>query len=93
MMRVELVYFTGCPNVAPVRELLRRCLTQLGLHNEIVDVKTDAPTVPETYRVFGSPTVLIDGVDVLGKPAGCADACRLQLPTENELLAALRVRK
>jgi hypothetical protein len=92
-MRVELVYFTGCPNVAPVREVLRRCLTQLGLHNEIVDVNTDAPTVTETYRVFGSPTVLIDGVDVLGKPAGCADACRLQLPTENELLSALRVRK
>ena len=88
-MRVELVYFTGCQNVEPMRRLIRRCLEQLGLLCEIVEVDTNAPTVPDVYRQMGSPTVLVDGTDVLCGHAGGAQSCRLQLPTETELIAAL----
>jgi len=91
-VRVELVYFTGCPNVAPMRELLRRCLGQLGLPDEILEINTDTATAPDSYRLWGSPTVLLDGADVLGNHVGGAESCRLQLPTEAELLSALRGR-
>ena len=89
-MRVELVYFTGCPNVPATRELLRRCLGQLGVRDEIIEINTDTATVPDTYRRLGSPTVLIDGADVLGNHIASAESCRLHLPTEAELLSALR---
>src|SRR5258707_7665812 len=88
-VRVELVYFTGCPNVAPMRQLLHRCLEQLGLRCEIIEVDTDTPTASDAYRRMGSPTVLVDGKDVLGGDLGGAESCRLQLPTEAELMVAL----
>lgn len=88
-MRVELVYFTGCPNVAPMRDLLRRCLGRLGLVDEVIEINTDTATVPERYRQLGSPTVLVDCVDVLGNHVGGGESCRLQLPTEAQLMAAL----
>ena len=88
-MRVELVYFSGCPNVTPLRQLLRRCLERCGLEPAIIEVNTDEPSTPEGYRRFGSPTVLFDGVDVVAGPLGGAESCRLQLPTEAELMAAI----
>jgi hypothetical protein len=89
-VRVELVYFTGCPNVEPMRELLAECLVRLGGHSEIVEINTDTAASADRYRRFASPTVLVDGVDVLGGAAVGAVSCRLRLPTEQELLSALR---
>jgi hypothetical protein len=89
-MRVELVYFGGCPNVAPMRELLCRCLAECGVSQSIVDVNTDDPATPAHYRRFASPTVLVDEVDVLAGTMSDAAACRLELPNESELIAAIR---
>ena len=89
-MRVELVYFTGCPNFAPMRELLHRCLERCGFDRAVVEVNTDDPTTPATYRRFASPTVLVDGVDVLAGTLSDAAACRLDLPSETDLIAAIR---
>jgi hypothetical protein len=88
-VRVELVYFTGCPNVPELRRLLDRCLQQCGLAPELVEVNTDEPSAPAGYRQLGSPTVLIDGVDILDGAVGSAESCRLQLPSEAELTAAI----
>lgn len=89
-MRVELVYFTGCPNVARARELVRRCLEQCGFGWAMVEMNTDDPSTPATYRRFASPTVLVDGVDVSAATSNDAPACRLDLPSETDLIAAIR---
>jgi hypothetical protein len=89
-MRVELVYFTGCPNVPSMRQLLRRCLEACGLDPEIVEVNTQDPTTLASYRRFSSPTVLVEGVDVLAGTTSDAEACRLEMPSEAELIAAIR---
>ena len=60
-MRVELVYFAGCPNVDGVRRRLRSCMERCSIDAEIVEIDTNAPGAPDRYRRFGSPTVLIDG--------------------------------
>jgi hypothetical protein len=83
------VYLTGCPNVVPMRELLKRCLVRLGLDPSIIEVETGAMRTGDRYRRLPSPTVLVDGVDVLGEDVGAAASCRLRLPTEQELLSAL----
>ena len=89
-MRVEIVYFTGCPNVAAMRELVRRCLMRCGFDQAIDEVNTDEPTTPAEYRRFASPTVLVDGVDILAGALSDAAACRLGMPSEAELIAAIR---
>lgn len=79
-MRVELHYFRGCPHANAARTLLERCIGQLGLTVPILELEGDHP----------SPSILVDGRDVMGEPASRGRSCRLDLPTERELLAALR---
>ena len=80
-MRIELLTATGCPNAAPARALVADCLRSVGMEVQIVE---------RTGR-YASPTVLVNGVDVMRPhadvPAG--DACRLDLPTRDRVLAAL----
>ena len=39
---------------------------------------------------YPSPTLLIDGIDVTGRDPGTEPCCRLDLPTEEDILMALR---
>jgi hypothetical protein len=78
-MKIELLSVPDCPNVGPVRDLLRSCLDRLGTHAEVVERVGDFP----------SPTLLINGVDVMGMCVSGGRACRLDLPTEDRVLTAL----
>lgn len=80
-MRVELLLAPGCPHADAARGVVTGCLAQLGV---------TAP-VNETVGRYPSPTVLVDGEDVMGRSAGTdTDACRLDLPTSERVLAAMR---
>ncbi|MGY0232010.1 hypothetical protein [Longispora urticae] len=69
-MKVELRSVPGCPNLPAARDTLRVCLAELD------------PPVPFTELVgdYPSPSVLVDGTDVMGT-TGSGAACRLDLPT------------
>ncbi len=75
-LRVELVYFTGCPHVAAAREAIREAMTATGLAAEWQEWNRDDSATPEALRGYGSPTVLVDGRDVAPAPAN-ADCCRV----------------
>jgi hypothetical protein len=81
-MRIELLSAPGCPNAPAAKETINDCLTALGIDVAIID------------RVgrYPSPTVLVDGVDVMCPQAGApiGDTCRLDLPTSQCVLDALR---
>lgn len=81
-MRIELLSAPDCPHAAPARQVITDCLTSLGLDVAIIDRVGHYP----------SPTVLVNGVDVMRPqaPAAIGDACRLDLPTPRRVLAALR---
>lgn len=83
-MRIELLTAPACPNAERARAVLAECLDTLGF-----DVAID-----HQVGHYPSPTVLINGIDVMrpesGPPTG--DACRLDLPTHQRVLAALRGR-
>ena len=76
---VELRSVPNCPNLDRVRTALYASLSELGL----------PPVVIERVGEFPSPSVLVDGVDVMGAREAPA-ACRLDLPTVDDLKAALR---
>ncbi len=63
-MRVELLYWDGCPSVSEVRELLTAALAAGGITEPIVEreIVTHDDAVAERFP--GSPTILIDGVEI-----------------------------
>jgi hypothetical protein len=79
-MRIELLHVPGCANVDRARQLLRTTLGELGLEVQIEELEGEYP----------SPTILIDGVDVMGRPEAEGASCRLDLPTRERLLVALQ---
>ena len=79
-MKLELLYFHGCPNADRARALLAQCLTQLGLSALLVEREGDFP----------SPSIQVNGIDVMGPPPVSGRFCRLDVPTEERVLAVLR---
>jgi hypothetical protein len=79
-LRVELHYFRGCPHADAARALLRRCIDQLGLEVPVLELEGDHP----------SPSILVDGRDVMGEPPTRGRSCRLDVPSESRLLSVLR---
>jgi hypothetical protein len=76
-MLVELLYFPGCPHVETARKALHDVLLELTEHpDEVLEVDVTARDTPGHLRGWGSPTILIDGVDIEGaSPSG--SSCRV----------------
>ena len=79
-MRVELLWWEGCPSHPAALEQLREVLREEGADPDSVvlrEVRTDEQAREE--RFFGSPTIRIDGEDVVppgeGEPMGLT--CRV----------------
>src|SRR5271165_1042749 len=64
-MRVELLYWAGCPSFPRALSDLRAALVEAGLDPDCVIVReVESETSAAAERFVGSPTVRIDGVDV-----------------------------
>lgn len=63
-MKVELLYFDGCPSYLTAQERLRTILSEQGLDASIAMVKVDSDTEARRLRFPGSPTVRVDGRDL-----------------------------
>jgi hypothetical protein len=63
-VKIEVLYFDGCPNHGTLLPHLRELLEQAGVSDaiELVDVADSAAA--ERQRFLGSPTLRIDGLDV-----------------------------
>jgi hypothetical protein len=64
-MRVELLWWEGCPSYPETLEDLKRVLREEGVdaNVDLVEVETDEQARSERFP--GSPTVRIDGEDAL----------------------------
>jgi hypothetical protein len=82
-MRVELFHFEGCPLAPAAYRLVLQCLTALGIPDPVLVRVGD----------WASPTVLVDGIDVMRPAAELSTArvCRIDVPTRERVLAALTV--
>ena len=98
-MRVQLLYFDGCPNWQQAEQRLREAVERVETDVELSHVQVATPEDAERLRFRGSPTVLVDGID----PFADADApvglsCRIfrtpeglqGAPTVDQLVEALR---
>ena len=79
-MRVELLWWDGCPSIDRALEELKAALTAEGLESERVElVEVESDEQAERERFPGSPTIRIDGEDVLppGEGAPLTLTCRV----------------
>lgn len=63
-MRVEILYFEGCPNHASTVELVRQSIDECGVSAQLEEVEVRDDAHAQRLRFLGSPTVRVDGVDV-----------------------------
>lgn len=77
MARVVLLWDHDCPHVGLAQSNLAAALDQAGLQTGWQEFCLSDPSIPEIYRGFGSPTVLIDDADVAGSGPAGAPSCRL----------------
>jgi len=63
-MIVDVLYFDGCPNHEPARNLVENVLSEHGIAAEIRDVEVTGAADAQDKRFLGSPTVRVDGIDV-----------------------------
>ena len=101
-MRVEILYFDGCPNWVAAADRVRAAAAKIGrtdLDIGLWRIGSDAEAAASPFA--GSPTILIDGTDAFdGAPQVDQLACRLYrtkagaagLPTVDQLADVLRAK-
>ncbi|TAK56562.1 MAG: hypothetical protein EPO22_13555, partial [Dehalococcoidia bacterium] len=62
-MKIELLWFDGCPNHEHARALLEDVLRELGVRQSIETIRVDDAASAEAAHFPGSPTIRVDGVD------------------------------
>lgn len=95
-MKIEVLYFEGCPNHAPAVDRLKTVLRQAGLTTAVSEIEVIDDSAAKTLNFFGSPTIRVNGLDIEPDSRGTTDtgfACRRYadgLPSEEMIRTALR---
>ncbi len=73
-LTVELLWWEGCPSTERALTELREALDELGLPGDVAmrEIRTDAEA--EAAAFTGSPTILIDGVELMAALGKGGDA-------------------
>ncbi len=62
--KVEVVHIEGCQGAAAAVEAVKSVAQEIGIEIELRDVVVRTRAEAERHRHVGSPTVLVNGVDV-----------------------------
>lgn len=85
-MKVELVFEKTCPNVDAAREQIRKAFAQVNREPLWQEWEVSDSRAPTYVRVYGSPTILVNGIDVSGlAPGDCGDNCRIYSNSDGHL--------
>jgi hypothetical protein len=99
-VRIDFLYWRGCPSHPEARELLGEVLAARGIEAEVVEREVTTDEEAQELAFPGSPTIRVDGrdVDPEGASARPALTCRIYLlpdgrvspvPTREQLEEAL----
>ena len=77
MTTVDFVYDKDCPNVKAARANLMRAFSRAGISARWKEHQIGSADAPAHVRGFGSPTILVEGLDVGGLTAGAENCCRV----------------
>ena len=63
-MKIEVLYFEGCPNHIPAMKIVRETLDSLGRQDEIHQIEIQTQAEAEAIGFVGSPSIRINGSDI-----------------------------
>jgi hypothetical protein len=95
-MRIEVLYFEGCPNYLPAVDRLRNVLQQEGLPAEVAEIEVKDESGAKVLKFFGSPTIRVNGLDIESDCRNVEEtgfACRRYsggLPSEQMIRTAIK---
>ena len=64
MIKVEVLFFDGCPNHEPTVRLAQEVMADLGLTAEVREIVVENSEDAQTSRFLGSPSVRVNGLDI-----------------------------
>jgi hypothetical protein len=67
-MKVEVLYFDGCPTYKTATKTLRAVLAEEGLEYDIKLVAVNSDAEARRLKFPGSPTIRVDGRDLFPAP-------------------------
>ncbi len=95
-MKIEILYFGGCPNSDPTLAAIREVMTDLSIRAEITETVVRNDDEARRLQFLGSPTVRVDGIDIEPEALDRKDfvmSCRMYgnsgVPPRNLIEAAL----
>jgi hypothetical protein len=77
MPTIEFLYDRDCPNVTDARAALRVALENAGLSPRWREWERHDPAAPAQARRYGSPTILVNGMDIAGELPSDEPSCRI----------------
>jgi hypothetical protein len=63
-LKIQLLYFEGCPGFAPALSLLQQGLDEEGVASEVLTILVESDESAKKYRFLGSPSIRVDGEDI-----------------------------
>jgi hypothetical protein len=63
-VKVEILYFSGCPNHVPALERVREVLRQEETTADLFEIEVKDVATAEIFGFLGSPSVRVDGQDI-----------------------------
>jgi hypothetical protein len=67
-MKVEVLYFDGCPTYRSAEKTLRDVLADKGMEADVELVAVNSSEEAQRLRFPGSPTIRVDGRDLFPAP-------------------------
>ncbi len=63
-MRVEFLWFDGCPNHLTARDALTEMIKELAIDVTIEEIQVESDEAAHAHRFQGSPSIRVNGEDV-----------------------------
>ena len=63
-MKIEFLYFEGCPHFPPALALLKNLLKEEDAEHPIEMINVDSDQYAQEIRFLGSPSIRINGKDI-----------------------------
>jgi len=63
-MKIEVLYFRGCPNHHETVEQVRRALSAEGITHIVEEIEAQDENVAKALGFLGSPSVRVNGLDI-----------------------------
>ncbi len=77
-MKITFLYYEACPSHEVALARLWAALAEVGVEADVEIIKVETEAEAQRYQFVGSPTILIDGQDIVPPLAGAVPAltCR-----------------